>query len=304
MASDGGGHATLACDALEREGISVPLLGEGLQSSLRAVLPARCPVMNPVDYAGFAEEQPAVIAETLDRCLADDAIGGALLAGHFGGYHHLAGPEIGPPETAAAKRIGEIMNARAKPIVVHSVYAEDDEPAIVALREVHAPVVRSLASAASLLRGMKNWALLAARQFPDRPPDRPPVDFARAAAILKASTAGPLLEPDAYQLLEAYGLPAPRSVVVNDPGACATTVAALDRPAALKVVSRRRAQERCRRRHPQRCARDGGGRFRASHEGRRRGGRSPPVRPRRADGRDRRRNRAWRPQRSRILARS
>lgn len=239
VASDGGGHATLACDAIEREGLSVPVLSGGLQSSLHTVLPARCPVANPVDYAGFAEEEPAVVAETLDRCLADEAIGGALLAGHFGGYHHLAGPEMGPPETAAAKRIGEIMAARAKPIVVHSVYAEDDEPGIVVLREAHTPVVRSLASAATLLRGMKDWASLAQRPFPDRLPEhRPACDFARAAKLLKASAAGPLLEPDAYRLLEAYGLPTLRAAVANTPDECAKAVAALDRPAALKIVSR------------------------------------------------------------------
>jgi acetate---CoA ligase (ADP-forming) len=239
VASDGGGHATLACDALEREGLSVPVLGQGLQSSLHAVLPVRCPVSNPVDYAGFAEEEPGVVAETLDRCLADEAIGGALLAGHFGGYHHLAGSEMEPPETAVAERIGQIMAARAKPIIVHSVYAEDAEPGIIALRKAHTPVVRSLASAATLLRGMKDWASLAERRFPEARPEHPPGgDFARAAKLLEASRAGPLPEPDAYRLLEAYGLPIPRVAIANTPEECARAVAALDRPAALKIVSR------------------------------------------------------------------
>ena len=144
-------------------GLEAPALGAVLQAKLRDVLPERCPVANPVDYAGQAEEEPALVAETLDRALADDLIGGVLLAGHFGGYRQLAGPAVEAPELEAARRIGRIAQTRGKPVVIHSVYAEDDEPAIVALRSAHVPAaVRSLASAAILMRGMADWAAIAA----------------------------------------------------------------------------------------------------------------------------------------------
>jgi acetyltransferase len=237
VASDGGGHATLACDALERDGLLAPVFDEELKASLRTMLPVRCPLSNPVDYAGLAEEEPAIVAETLDRCLADAGIGGALLAGHFGGYHRLAGPVVGPPEIAAAKRIGEIMWVHKKPIVVHSVYAEDSEPAVAAMRQAHVPVVRSIASATFLLRGMKDWAALAASARRRGSPTRPSVNATKAKEILAACSSNLLLEPDVYQLLASYGLPTPRSVVVRDPQSCAKAVRTLGKPAALKIVS-------------------------------------------------------------------
>ena len=238
VASDGGGHATLGCDALERVGLEAPALGAVLQAKLRDVLPERCPVANPVDYAGQAEEEPALVAETLDRALADDSIGGVLLAGHFGGYRQLAGPAVEAPELEAARRIGRIAQTRGKPVVIHSVYAEDDEPAIVALRSAHVPVVRSLASAAILMRGMADWAAIAAWRASRTTAPRIEVDARAAAATLSALKSGPVLEPTAYRLLETYGLPVPRCVLVRETEACRKAVESLHRPAALKVVSR------------------------------------------------------------------
>ncbi len=83
--SDGGGHATIVCDAADRAGLAVPELSPETRDELRRLLPPRSAVINPVDFAGVAEEEPEVVPLVLDACLGDPSIGGAILAGHFGG---------------------------------------------------------------------------------------------------------------------------------------------------------------------------------------------------------------------------
>jgi acetyltransferase len=234
VAADGGGHATLGCDALEGAGLTLPALPERVQQRLGAILPARCPIANPVDYAGYAEEKPAVVAESLDIVLSDDDVGAALLAGHFGGYHRLAGPAVMDAEIAAARRIGEIVRARRKPIVVHSVYAEDTEPAITALREAGVPVVRTLPSAGRLLGGLHRWSAMRARS---RDAARVTIAAAATRELLANVGAGPLPEPVARRLVASGGLPVPPSVTARTCDECVAAVEGFGRPVALKVVS-------------------------------------------------------------------
>ena len=236
VASDGGGHATLACDAVATVGLEVPTTSGAVKASLLTILPDRCPVSNPVDFAGYAEEEPSVVAETLDRCLADEAVGGALLAGHFGGYHRLAGDTIAAAELAAGERIGMIMRARRKPIVVHSVYADDGEPTVAVMRQLGVPVVRDLPAAAELLSGLRNWSRVAAGRpaLPELWPDPAGVE-----TVLARARSNVLLEPDARELLALYGLPNSPFTLVKTAKDCVSAVARFGVPVALKVVSDR-----------------------------------------------------------------
>jgi acetyltransferase len=242
VASDGGGHATLGCDALELAGMTIPTLQSDAQQKLAAILPERCPIANPVDYAGYAEEKPAVVAQSLDIVLSAEEVGGALLAGHFGGYHRLAGPEVMEAECEAARRITEIVKERGKPIVVHSVYAEDPEPAVLLLRSGGVPVVRTLSSAARLLGGLHRWSLVRSNDAKARAASsellEPLETPARVTSdVVSAATGGALSEPDARQLAADYGLPVPLAREVHSREACFSAVEAFGVPVALKVVS-------------------------------------------------------------------
>jgi acetate---CoA ligase (ADP-forming) len=239
VASDGGGHATLGCDALETAGLSVPTLSNALQQKLARLLPARCPIANPIDYAGYAEEKPSVVAESLDIALSSDEVGAALLAGHFGGYHRLAGPEVKDAEVDAARKMAAIMMARGKPIVVHSVYAEDKEPAIEVLRAGGVQVVRTLSAAAGLLGGLRRWSLVRSRSQlpPEAPPQIPDAAPAGPDDFPGAASTGALPEPDARRLVASYGLQVAASHLVRSRDECAAAVAGFGVPVALKVVS-------------------------------------------------------------------
>lgn len=237
VASDGGGHATLGCDALETAGLTIPTIGAEVQKQLSEILPARCPIANPVDYAGYAEEKPEVVAKSLDIVLGSEAVGGALLAGHFGGYHRLAGQEVMEAERRAAQMIGTAMAQHNKPIVVHSVYAEDDEPAVHLLRAGGVPVVRTLSTAARLLGGLHRWGQIKrrARHAPASTAvsrtDTAASDFSNVPA------SGALTEPEARRLVASYGLPVPPSRVVHSREDCVAAAAEFNAPVALKIVS-------------------------------------------------------------------
>lgn len=229
VASDGGGHATLGCDALERAGLQVSVFSAGLQAALLELLPPRCPVANPLDYAGFAEEKPLVVADTIDLCLSDPAIGGVLLAGHFGGYHRLAGYAVTIDENAAARRLGKAARAHAKPVVVHSVYADDAEPAISIMRDGGVPVLRGLDLAAAVLSGLHRWADYRTL----------PVTTSSPAQIpsLAGLPDGIVPEPVVRALLAARGLPVPASVLATTAVSCCEAATHFGVPVALKIVS-------------------------------------------------------------------
>ena len=165
--SDGGGHATIVCEAAEQHGLRVPELGEATRARLSAILPPRSAVGNPVDFAGVAEEKPEVVPKALDACLQDPDIGGAILAGHFGGYAKIATDELGLREEAAAEEILRTVEHHGKPVVVHTIYADEGLPALEAFAAAGLPTYRSLEGAAKAMA-----ALHAARpiQAPPAPP--------------------------------------------------------------------------------------------------------------------------------------
>ena len=65
--SDGGGHATIVCDAADRGGLAVPELSGATRDRLGEILRRASGIVNPVDFAGLAEEEPEVVPRVVDR---------------------------------------------------------------------------------------------------------------------------------------------------------------------------------------------------------------------------------------------
>ena len=65
--SDGGGHATIVCDAADQGGLArARRCPDATRDRLGELLPARSGIVNPVDFAGVAEEEPEVVPRVLD----------------------------------------------------------------------------------------------------------------------------------------------------------------------------------------------------------------------------------------------
>jgi len=229
--TDGGGHATLFCDAAGMAGLATPPFAAETRRALADLLPPRCSTANPVDFAGLAESEPGVIPRALDICLADPGISAAVMVGHFGGYEKLGGPALRPQELAAARGIADLQAQHRKPVQVHSVHADSDAPALSALRAEGIPVHRSIEMPAKTLKHLFRAGRL---------------DGARraAGAVGPLSAGGPrpgaaawLQEPEARTLLRGWGIAVPDWDVVEDAEACAAAAARFGRPVALKIIA-------------------------------------------------------------------
>jgi acyl-CoA synthetase (NDP forming) len=141
---DGGGSAVASGDAAVRVGLEVPILCDDTQASLRALMPARATSTNPVDVAGAADEDPLSFAWLTEVCLKDPAIDGVIVTGLLGGYRWLLSPAFGPREEAAAHELGRLVRHYQKPVLVQSIYARYDIPALRILREEGVPCYESI----------------------------------------------------------------------------------------------------------------------------------------------------------------
>ena len=236
--SDGGGHATIVADTADKAGLAVPPLSPATREALAAVLPPRSGIQNPVDFAGVAEEEPEVVPRVLDIALADPAIGGALIAGHFGGYVKIATEELGRRECAAAAELTRVVARRGKPVILHTIYGAEPLAALVPLRAAGVPIYRSLEASARAMGAL--WRHARARRAAGRvTARRSRPDESRVAALLAAPPAGGVRpEPECRELLALYGIPVPRWQVARSAAETAAAVEALVEPAALKLVAR------------------------------------------------------------------
>jgi acetate---CoA ligase (ADP-forming) len=234
--SDGGGHATIVADTADKVGLAVPPLSAATRGALAAILPPRSGIENPVDFAGVAEEEPEVVPRVVDVALADPAIGGALIAGHFGGYVKIATEELGRRECAAAVELARVVARRGKPVIVHTIYGAERLPALEPLRAAGVPIYRSLEASARAMGAL--WRHARARRA-NAEPRRSRPDTARVTALLAGARPGEVLpEPECRELVAAYGIPVPRWRVVTSAEETAAAVEALVAPAALKLVAR------------------------------------------------------------------
>ena len=144
IVSDGGGSGVASGDAAMRAGLDIPVLSEETQQALRKLMPARATSTNPIDVAGAADEDPLSFAWLTEVCLKDPNVDGVIITGLLGGYRWLLSEDFGPREEAAARELGRLVLAYQKPVVVQTIYARHDIPALKILREVGVPCYESI----------------------------------------------------------------------------------------------------------------------------------------------------------------
>ena len=144
IVSDGGGSGVASGDAAIRAGLEVPILSEATQQELRTLMPARATALNPIDVAGATDEDPLSFAWLSEVCLKDPSIDGVIVTGLFGGYRDLLSEDFGPREEEAARELGRLVRAYHKPVLVQTIYARSDIPALLLLREEGVPYYESI----------------------------------------------------------------------------------------------------------------------------------------------------------------
>ncbi len=144
IVGDGGGSSVASGDAAVRAGLEVPILSDETQELLRAHMPARATATNPIDVAGATDEDPMAFAEITEICLRDPAIDGVIVTGLFGGYRMLLSEAFGAREEEAARELGRMVKQYQKPVLVQTVYARHDIPALHMLQAERVPYYESV----------------------------------------------------------------------------------------------------------------------------------------------------------------
>jgi acetate---CoA ligase (ADP-forming) len=235
--TDGGGHGTLAADALAGLGVRAACISARGQARLRAQLGAAAAVANPVDLAGAADRDPAIFAETLRILLEEEDVGGVVVAGLFGGYGIRFAAELGAAEAVAAGAMADAAGAARTPLIVHTLYARHGSDALRRLRTAGVPVVESLEVACRCIAASAERAAFLERASQARAyaPRRAPAP----QLLTEAGREGrdTLLETEARALVAEYGVTVVPGRHCADEESVAQCAAASAGPLAAKLVS-------------------------------------------------------------------
>ncbi|UWU67972.1 acetate--CoA ligase family protein [Bradyrhizobium sp. NC92] len=231
--SDGGGHATMVADTAGRLGLTLASFSPSTHEKLKALLPVRSGIGNPVDFAGVAESNPESIPGVLQACLEDPSVSGVIFAGHFGGYHLMAaGSEllsgVKSSESKAAEGIGQLASASSKPVLIHSDHADSHPNTLRPLHGAGVPVYGKLESTA---RGM---AALVQRSTPSDL-----IEVQARAEIHEDVVHAVLLEDECRRVLSAAGIAVPPSWVVRNCEEARQVMVKAGVPTAMKLLSSR-----------------------------------------------------------------
>jgi len=272
--SDGGGHGVVASDELVEGGTRLAEPGQATREALRDILGGRAAVENPVDVGGPADADPMVFARVAEALAGDPDVAAVLVIGLFGGYHVRFDPALEEAERRAARAMAEAARRAGKGIVVHSMYALRRTTPLRVLEEEGVPVLSSLdaacTAAAALLR---RAARPAGPAWPPRAGEAvlPAAtggwrddggaggggardagrdgarDGARdgervAAAVRRAEGAArggrsALTEPEARDLLGAFGVPLVEAELCATPAEAAAAAERFGDEVAVKVVA-------------------------------------------------------------------
>ncbi len=240
--ADGGGHATIAADALTDLKVNLPELSDKAQEKLRAILPAAASVRNPVDVAGGADANPAIIADCAEIILRESHVGGLLIVGLFGGYSIRFAKSLEFVEEDAAHRLGKMVQEHGKPIIMHSLYNFAKPHALELLRYYKIPVQDSLeiackcvgvlAEHGGYLRGYKAKAKFTFTKG-KKAKQRGREIFAQA----RAEGRNALYEHEAKELLSLHGQTVCVDCLANTPEQAVQLAAGIEGEVAMKIVS-------------------------------------------------------------------
>lgn len=157
--ADGGGHASLASDALEEAGLRVEPFATDTHERIMELLPGSGGTVNPIDTAGAGERDPSVFVRVTEALIDSPDVDATLLTGYLGGYGEYSA-DLAASEVAAARELAALARRDGHRVIAQLMF--DTSLAAQALRDGGIPVYRHVEDAA--------WAL---RRLVDRSTRRP-----------------------------------------------------------------------------------------------------------------------------------
>jgi acetyltransferase len=240
VVSEGGGPLTVAADALVEQGLVLAQLSPATQARIHAVVPNATAIDNPVDAGGGTDPRAEYYGPIVRAIMEDPAIDAVLIVGLLGGYADRFGEQAAPAEHAVCAELGEMMREYGKPVIVQSHYSDLKTQSLRILRESGVPFQRHVEVAVQCLASAADAS--AARLRNAQPAVSSTMQQPSAAAIQSidaALAAGrDLLETEARDLLQAYGIPMPAYQLLRSADDADDAAARFDgQRLAMKVVS-------------------------------------------------------------------
>lgn len=242
--ADGGGHATIAADALSERGLTLAFLSEETRRRLAVLLPPGASTINPVDVAGGTDSDPSVFAKCAEILLQDHAVDGLLISGLYGGYAVRFAHDLLASEIDATNEIGAMPSRFDKPVIVHSLYnvlQADQRPVPLAnMRAAGVPVHSSLETAVRCMQALGEYGEIRHVGAPS-PSERADSGSVFRLVLAQCRMEGRcvVLEHEGRASLHDFGVNlAPALLAVHEREVEEAFLRLGSRPVAMKIVSR------------------------------------------------------------------
>jgi len=239
--ADGGGHATIATDALVEAGLTLANLNAETRGKLAQILPPAASLANPIDVAGGTDDNPGVFADCANVLLLDDSVDALLIVGLFGGYGIRFSETLKAVEAEAGLRLGALLHRHGKPIILQSLYAPMKPKPLEAVREAGVPVYGSIETAVHCLASLIDY-MRSKNRNADPSPLEPVAERPEARRIVTNAVAAgrnSLFEYEAKDLLSAYGVSVPPQAMIRSEADILRVAKSFgDKLVAMKIVSK------------------------------------------------------------------
>lgn len=228
IVTNAGGPGIMATDACIRHGLQLATFGKGTMEKLKSGLPHTANINNPVDIIGDAKEDRYELA--LKSVLEDENVDGVIV---------ISTPQLMTDLKAIARTVVETVQDTEKPVLSCFMATEDISDALHILDEKKIPHYLFPEAAARAMSAMAEYAWWVhrprtkVRTFTDLNKDRV------KRIIEKAKKEGRtfLPEPEAHDILQAYGFPVLKSRLAINLEEAVSAAEKIGFPVVLKIVS-------------------------------------------------------------------
>ena len=232
IVTNGGGPGVMAADRATDQGIELSTLSAETMSALDKVLPSVWSHSNPVDVIGDAP--PERYKETLDICLADPGVDGAIV---------ILTPQAMTRPTEVAEAVVAAAKSSKKPVITSWMGGAQVAAAREIFNNAHVPDFGTLENAVDafsyLARYNRNQRLLLQTPSPltrgQKEPDREGARLIIEAVLRESRNI--LTEPESMAVLNAFGIRTVQNSVARSANEALVIAESIGFPIAMKVLS-------------------------------------------------------------------
>jgi len=227
IVTNAGGPGIMATDACERARLQLASLERETLDALRQALPAAASVLNPVDLLGDALADRYELA--LEKVLDDPNVDGVLV---------ILTPQVMTEVRETARVVGRMSHRDGKPILGCFMGSEAVQPGVEMLnryRVPNYPVPERAVAALAAMTQHRSW-----RQRPPVQPETFQVDQGTVRRVLSKARAEGRVgigDAEAREIMEAYGIPTPRTFLARNPDEAVRFADDIGLPVVVKIAS-------------------------------------------------------------------